>query len=557
MARRRNHNTKWVGAVLVGIFIVILILTFTSKKSDKKNTKQLVIGISQEPDTLDPTFAQMTASWEIIYLLFDGQLEWDSDWNRTPATVISRPTFENGLMKKLSNGDIEVIWQFKKGLKYSDGHAVLPKDYILFHNMVLDERLPVVSRDFNKKIRKMEAPDDHTLVVTWKEPYAFAGMWGHDFVPSHIVEPLYKKNPEKYNESSFNRHPIGNGPFKLDEWVEGSHIILSQNPHWSGPKPKFEKIIYKIISATNAMESNLLSGTIDVISPLGLTLDQALDFERRHGEKFNFLYRPALTWEHIDFNLDNFILKDKRVRQALLYGANRQMIVDILFQGKQPVSHSWLPPMHYGYDPSIKKYEFNPDKAKALLEEAGWILSPSGVRVNNRGDLLKLTIMTTAGNKTREQVQQILQADWKKIGVELSIENQPGRVFFGDTMKHRKFKHLAMYAWMQSPISEGVTLWTQHNIPSKKNNWQGQNVPGWVHEESDRINLQVPLTFSERKRTELLQKGLKIWVEELPAIPLFFKADNAVIHKALRNYALTGNKQPSSWNAETWKFQMR
>ena len=554
MARRKTSNTKWIASILFGLFVIVLIIIFTQEKSAKKNTKQIIIAMSQEPDTLDPLFMEMAAAWEMYWLYYEDMIEFDLDWNLIPRIVTEIPSLENGGVEMLPDNKVRVTWHLKKGLKWSDGVALTPQDFIQYHEMKLDNRLPVITRDLDQRIEKMEAPDDTTLIVTWKEPYAYAAISGHGAIPKHIVQPLYEKNPEKYHESEFNSTPVGNGPFKLKEWVAGSHLIFEPNPYWTGKKPHFESIIYKIIPNTNSMESNLLSGTVDAISPLGLTLDQALDFERRHSDKFKFHYRPALVWEHIDFNLDNPILQDKRVRQALLYAANRQMMNDVLFQGKQKVAHSWLPEKHYGYHSNIREYAYDLEKAEKLLEEAGWIKSPSGIRVNNRGDTLTLTIMTTADNKTREQVEQILQADWKKIGVDLQIENQPAKVFFGDTMKKRKFKHLAMYAWINSPLSDCESGWTSKNIPSEKNNWQGQNNPGWVNPTSDELCSTIPVTLSEAKRKAMLQKQQEIWAEELPSLPLFFRTDASITHKDLQNWALTGNLQPVTWNAEEWTF---
>jgi len=552
--RREIHHTKWVGAILAGILIVVLIVTFTSKKTNKHNTKQIIIGMTQEPNTLDPLFSEMAVSFEGLGLIFEDMVERDDAWNYHPRLVTEIPSFENGLVKRLPGNKIQVTWHLKEGLKWADGTPITPEDFIFTHQMIMDDRLPVITRDTDRRIEKMEAPDDHTLIVTWKEPYAYYILGHTTLVPKHIVEAEYKKNPEKYHESLFNKKPIGNGPFQLTEWASGSHLIFERNPHWTGPQPIFEKVIYKFITSTNALESNLLSGTIDAISPIGLSLDQALDFERRHGDKFAFHYKPALTWEHIDCNLDDPILKDKRVRQALLYGANRQMISDVLFQGKQQVADSWLPPKHYGYNPKIKHYPYDPDKAKKLLEEAGWVESTDGIRVNNRGDKLRLTIMATAGNKTREQTEQILQSDWRKIGIDLEIVNQPGQVFFGDTMRHRKFKHLALYAWMMSPVSDGEGLWTKESIPSEKNNWEGQNNPGWINEETNKIDHLVPVTLEESKRKELLHQQQVIWAEEIPALPLFFRSDISVTPKNLENWKMTGTLTPITWNAETWKF---
>ncbi|MBI3016487.1 MAG: peptide ABC transporter substrate-binding protein [Deltaproteobacteria bacterium] len=551
--RREIHHTKWIGAILVGILIVVLIVTFTSKKANKKNNKQMIVGMTQEPNTLDPLFMEMAATYEMYWLMYEDMVEQDENWNYFPRIVTEIPTFENKGVKRLPGNKVQVTWYLKEGLKWADGAPLTAEDFIFTHQMIMDERLPVITRDADRRIEKMEAPDDRTLVVTWKEPYARYFL-GHMVVPKHIVEEEYKKNPEKYHESFFNRKPIGIGAFQMTEWAPGSHMIFERNPHWAGTPPILEKIIYKFITATNALESNLLSGTIDAISPLGLSLDQALDFERRHGDKFTFHYKPALTWEHIDCNLESPILKDKRVRQALMYGANRQMISDVLFQGKQQVADSWLPPKHYGYNPKIKHYAYDPDKAKKLLEEAGWVESTDGIRVNNRGEKLRLTIMATAGNKTREQTEQILQSDWKKIGIDLEIMNQPGQVFFGETVKKRKFKHLALYAWGMDPMSDGESLWTKENIPSEKNNWQGQNNPGWIHEESDKLNHLVPVTLEEAKRKELLEQQQVIWAEEIPALPLFFRSDISVTPKNLKNWKMTGTLTPVTWNAEIWEL---
>jgi len=553
-SRRRSRNSKWIGAILVGIAVVILIVTFTSKKGMKKNTKQIVIGIAQEPDSLDPLFMEMGASHEMYSLIFQDDIERDDKWDLQARFITMIPTLENGLMKTLSGNRTQVTWNIKEGMKWSDGHPLTSADYLFAHRLISDDRLPIISRNFLKRIEKVEAPDPLTFVVTWKEPYAYANL-GHQILPKHILEATYEKDPANYYKSFFNRHPIGNGPFKLEEWSAGSHLIFTQNPHWYGKKPEFEKIIYRIISNTNAMESNLLAGSIDAITSFGLSLDQALDFERRHGHSFTFHYRPALTWERISCNLDNPILKDKRVRQALLYGANRQKMVDILFQGKQQVADSWIPPNHYGYNPNIKHYPFNRDKAKSLLKEAGWIKTPSGIRVNKFGQPLKLTIMTTSGDKTREQVEQLLQDDWRHIGVQLLINNQPAKVYFGETIRKRKFTDLAMYASTTDPIYDGVTAWTIDNIPTKENNWHGQNATGWRHEEASRILHKIPGTLSKEKRRSLLHQQQVIWSEEVPTLSLYFRSQVTVTHKKLRNWKPTGTLHPITWNAEEWYFE--
>src|SRR5207342_2473037 len=159
------------------------------------------------------------------------------------------------------------------------------------------------------------------------------------------------------------------GPFRIVEITPGSRIVLEQNPTWTGEKPHFKRIVVKIIENTAALEANLLSGNIDyVLGELGLSLDQALAFEKRHKDKYNVIYKPALIYEHIDINLDNPLLRDRRVRQAILMAIDRKAISDKLFEGKQPVAHGGISPLDPMYGPDTRQYAYDPAAAKKLLD---------------------------------------------------------------------------------------------------------------------------------------------------------------------------------------------
>ncbi len=184
---------------------------------------------------------------------------------------------------------------------------------------------------------------------------------------------------------------------------------------------------------------------------LGLNVDQAVAFEKRHGDKFQITFKPGLIYEHIDLMLDNPVLQDVRVRQALLYAIDRNAISERLFGGKQPVAHSSVNPLDWIYADDIPKYPFDLNKTDELLNAAGWSKKVKGIRVNDKGEPFRLDIMTTAGNRTRELVQQVLQSQWKAAGIDVRINNEPARVFFGETITKRKFQAMAMFAWISSP----------------------------------------------------------------------------------------------------------
>ncbi len=144
--------------------------------------------------------------------------------------------------------------------------------------------------------------------------------------------------------------------------------MLERNPYWWGKPPYFRRIVVWTVENTAALEANLLAGGIDMVAgELGFSLDEALGFEKRHGRDFDVLYKPGLVYEHIDLNLDNPILADKRVRQALLYGIDRKAISDEIFAGRDPVADSFVPPLDPVYSPDVPRYPYDPAKARALL----------------------------------------------------------------------------------------------------------------------------------------------------------------------------------------------
>lgn len=523
--------------------------------------KSITIGISQEPDSLFIPFKEMMASEEVVRAGNYTLTQFDDNWRIIPWAAKEIPSLENGqLVLFTENGvaKMKSIWHIREEFKWPDGTPLTADDFVFTHKLIMDPNQEVVDRSTDEKIEKMESAGDdkRTLIVTWKEPYAyFHNYRAHDAVPKHLVEPLYNQAPEQLKKSRFGQAPALAGAYTIREWVPGSHIIAEKNPQAKGfLSGNFDEIVWRVIPDTNTLESNLVSGTVDAISPTGISLDQAMQFEKRHKDGFDFYYTEGLVWEHVDFNLDNEILKDKRVRQALAYGSDREGIAQSLFFGRQPLAHGTEPPKSPYYNDAIKKYAFDPAKAKQLLDEAGWIL-PAGKTIREKnGAPFKLTIMTTSGNKTRERVEQLLQSQWRDIGVDIQIKNEPAKVFFGETMRKRKYDGLAMYAWLKDPLKVSDTLWRCDYIPSAKNNFQGQNQPGWCNKKADELLRLASRELDEQKRIKIGKDFEELFAEELPSLPLYFRVEVSVTKKGLKNWKPTGMLQPVSWNAQQWSF---
>src|SRR5579883_3361399 len=430
------------------------------------------------------------------------------------------PTLQNGLWKLLPGGKMQLTWHLKP-LSWHDGVPVTAEDFVFTHRAIMNDKVPVISRDFEKRVENVYAPSPETLVVTFKEHYAYAntaiiqyGPW-----PRHLLEKAY--------------------------------------PRYTLGQPRIKRIVWRVIPDTNTLVANMLSGAIDAISPIGITFDQGVQLDQQiRGRRLaeQVLFTPGLIWEHIDLNLGSPKLKDVRVRQALLYALDRQAMVTALFGGKQPVADSYLPPKHYGFDPALPKYAYDPEKAKRLFAEAGWTPGPDGILRNAQGERFTVTIGTTAGNRVREDVEQILQSQWRKVGVDLRVTNQPARVFFGETTRHRQFE-MAMYAWLLSPVIDCDTLFTTENIPSPQNAYNGQNFSGFSHPEMDRLCHRIPTELDQAARAAMLRRTQRILAEELPVLPLYFRVDVTATKRGLLNWKPTGLGQSQiTWNASQWAW---
>lgn len=524
--------------------------------------EEVVIGISQEPDILFPGLGgSLAVSTEVQQALFMSGVRWSDEWKLTPMQAREVPTLQNGLWKLLPGGKMRLTWHLKP-LPWHDGVPVTSEDFVFTHRAIMNDKVPVISRDFEKRVENVYAPSPETLVVTFKEHYAYAntaiiqyGPW-----PRHLLEKAYRQNPSGLDKLPYGNDPqatITNGPYQLVSWQKGSSIVAEAYPRYTLGQPRIKRIVWRVIPDTNTLVANMLSGAIDAISPIGITFDQAVQLDQQiRGRRLaeQVLFTPGLIWEHIDLNLGSPKLKDVRVRQALLYALDRQAMVNALFGGKQPVADSYLPPKHYGFDPALPKYAYDPEKAKRLFAEAGWTPGPDGILRNAQGERFTVTIGTTAGNRVREDVEQILQSQWRKVGVDLRVTNQPARVFFGETTRHRQFE-MAMYAWLLSPVSDCETLFTTENIPSPQNAYNGQNFSGFSHPEMDRLCHRIPTELDQAARAAMLRRTQRILAEELPVLPLYFRVDVTATKRGLLNWKPTGLGQSQiTWNASQWAW---
>lgn len=534
----------------------------------------LRIGISQYPTTLHPSAEPSVAKSYITAMTRRPLTVYDHQWELICMLCTELPSIEAGtaVPEDLPPGvegagdgrGIRMKYTIQPGATWGDGTPVTTRDVMFTWKVGKHPTAGIGNVELHRRIHAIDVVDDKTFWIHYDRiSFEYAGINDFRLLPAHVEEPIFDTAPEDYrNRTAFDTDPTNRGlyfgPYRIVEVVPGSRLVLERNETWWGKEPAFERIIVLTIEQTTALEANLLSGNIDMIAgEIGLSLDQALAFEKRHSSNYQILYEPSLLYEHIDLMLDNPILQDKRVRQALLYAIDRETINERLYEGRQTVAHSDVSPLDWVYHDGVKKYPYDPAKAAEILDAAGWSTLRGGIRHNAKGEPLQLEFMTTAGNRMRELVQQVLQSQWKQVGIDVRVRNEPPRVFFGQTLHERRFTGLAMFGWSKGPEHVPRTTLHSEEIPTAENGWSGQNYTGFRNAEMDRLIEAIGIELDRNKRQQMWFRLQEIYAEEVPVIGLFWRSNPYILPKWLKYVRPTGHMAPSTLWIEDWTVEDR
>lgn len=571
---RQHPDGSTVGLTVALTLVLLCLGTLETQAAEgTRHNDELTIGVTQYPATLHPNIESMLAKVYVLGMVRRPLTVFDHHWNAACMLCTELPTLDNGnahleplpihARKDGRTQGIAVTYSIHPKAAWGDGHPITTEDVIFTWKVGLDPKSGIAGQELYRRILSIERISDTRFTVHMDRVTFDYSSLALQLLPHHLERAVFEQGAAEYrNRTLFETKPthpgLHYGPYRIAKVSRGSHIVLERNPRWWGAEAKYRRITIRVIEKTAALEANLLSGSIDYIAgELGLALDQAIAFEKRYPTRYQVIYKPGLIYEHIDFNLENPILRERTVRQALLYGIDRSAISEQLFAGKQPVADTNVSPLDWVYEPHVTRYAYDPEKAKTLLNRAGWNQLKRGIRYNAKGEKLSLELMTTAGNRTRELVEQVLQSQWRQIGVEIRIRNEPARVFFGETISKRKFSGLAMYAWISSPESVPRSTLHSSEIPSAANGWSGQNATGYRNPEVDQLIDSIEVELDRDKRKAMWSTLQGIYADDLPVMPLYFRANAFVLPRWLTGVQPTGHQFPSTLWVESWRNSVR
>lgn len=553
--------------------------------------KTIIIGMTQSPDTLFGIESQSSATTQVLSAIQPACFT-TLDYEYQPVCFTKLPSFEDGdavtqtvsvdssyegnivindelitdtasLTEAMDMEQVVVTWTLIDGLTWEDGTPITAADFVFAAELYQDPGIKNASRFVLDRTQKYEAKDDKTLVWYAAPGYTDATYFLNTFgpEPKHVLEG---EDPATIGGSDYASKPLAYGPYKIAENTpQESTKLVANETYWKKGYPIIGNVTFKYLTSEDQVLQQLESGEIDVVGSIGLTLANApkLD-ELEAAGTLKGQYVPATVWEHMDFGVERndgqpSIFADVKLRQAVAYAINRKQIIDNVLFGKTVVMNTFLPADHWAYPPNgegLEAYEYDVEKAKALLAEAGWTAGADGI-LEKDGAKLTIQFFTTENNQTREAVAQLIQEDLKAVGIDVQLNFVPATdVLFKNgaegILAGRRFD-LGLYAWVSGP-EPSTALYLCDQIPTEENSYGGQNNTGWCNAEYDAAALASQAETDRAKRIPLVIEAQKVFNTELPTFPLYQRVNVGAYNVKVSGLDLNPTSQVDFWNIETW-----
>lgn len=508
---------------------------------------------TQEFDTLSPLYTNMWFS-QITNQIWNCWA-WDFDEMTNPHAVLVKeiPSLENGGVS--ADGKV-ITLKLRDDIKWSDGTPITAEDFIFTWKMYVDPANSVATTHPYDLIESIEAPDPQTVVTTFNEPLAswLYGLW-RGIIPKHVLQPVFEKDGT-INDAEWNRAPtVSCGPFNFEKWESGSYALFTANPtYWLGA-PKIDQIFIRFVPDDASQTAALKAGEGD----LG-TFPPWSDIPDLQKAGVAVIGVFSGYNEGLYFNLDPELahpaVLDVKVRQAIAYGIDR-----FTFNKNQLLGLTVPAATDYDntpyVDPTIQPYPYDPEKAKQLLEEAGWVDSNGdGVREKDGVDLV-LTYATTT-REIRQDMQAVVQQQLGEIGIKIELSNYEFDQFFsgydqGGPVALGQFDMWEYSASPAAPPDPDIAEWLCDQIPSDESP-TGTNWSRICDPELDQLFKDQISQIDPKQRQETFYKITKLIFDKAYWIGLWQDPDQFLVSDKLLNVKLSGAGCPF-YNAYEWDLK--
>jgi peptide/nickel transport system substrate-binding protein len=478
-------HLRWA---LTALFVFPLIAC-----SSKPDPNTLVMIIESSPTNLDPRVGLDGQSERIDELIFDDLLDRDEHLNVKPALAESWDIPDPKTY----------VFHLHHGVKFHDGRPLTSRDVKWTFDSILQGKVRTTKSAVYRPLDHIDTPDDYTVVFHLKEPFATL-LWNVSDGAIGIVP--YGSTAE------MSQHPIGSGPFRFVSAEQDKEVILERNEEYWGEKAKLPRVRFAVVPDDTTRALELRKGSADILSN-ALPFDTVVALE--HEPDLIIQRGPGTVLGYMAFNLRDPVLKNVQVRRAIAYAIDRGPILQYLGRGFERPAYSLLPPESWAYDANVPQYNYNPDKARELLDQAGYI-PVNGIRFH-------LTMKTSTEGSTRV-LAAVLQQQLHDVGIALDIRTFEFATFLSD-VTHGAFQ-LYSLRWIGGNEDPDIFEYVFHSAKFTPN---GGNRGFYSNPKIDALIDQAKSELDQNVRKQIYAQVQQILAEDLPYINLWYY-DNVVVH---------------------------
>ncbi len=460
----------------------------------------IVEGSIGDASNLIPLLASDSTSHEIAGLIYNGLVKYDKDLKVVGDLAESWDVSSEGRV---------ITFHLRRGVRWHDGVPFTAADVLYTYQVTIDPRTPTAYAGDFLKVKKAEVIDDYTFRATYDKPFAPALMsWSIGILPKHLLAG------EDITRSALGRHPVGTGPYKFKEWVGGQKIVLVSNRDYFEGRPYIDGYILRIIPDSATMFLELRAGGIDRmgLSPLQYKRQTENNLFKKNYHKYRYL---SNSYTYLGYNLKNPLFADKRVRQAIACAINRQEIIDGIILGLGKIATGPFKPGTWVYNPKVRDYPYSPQKAKALLAEAGWQDRNGDGILDKEGRPFEFEIITNQGNDVRAKTAEIIQQRLAEVGIKVKLRVIEWAAFVNDFINKRKFD-ATLLGWTIPLDPDIYDVWH-----SSKTGPEELNFISYKNSEVDSLIEKARGTFDQSLRKRYYDRIQEILADEQPYLFLY------------------------------------
>jgi peptide/nickel transport system substrate-binding protein len=488
-------------ATAAGLAALAALTLASCRSAPPTDPSILTVGIRTAPNTLDPRQAGDEISQRVSELIF------------APLFVLGPDlTAQPHLALRLDNPDpLTYVVHLRHGVRFHDGHELTSADVVYTYEAFLDPAYVSPFKGAFSSLQSVKALDGYTVEFKLKAP--FAGF------PAQLV--LQPPIVPAGSGDSLRAFPIGAGPYRFVEYAVDDHVTLSAFEGYFDGLPNNAGLVLKVVPDDTMRGLELRRGSLDLVVN---DLPPDIVHQLRREDALQTATSPGLDFSYVGINLRDPVLGDRRVRRAIGYAIDRQAIVDHLRRGLARLATGLVPSQGWAYEPDVQQFTFDPAKAKALLDEAGF-KDPDGDGPLPR---LRLSLICSTNEETRLQ-STIIQQDLRRVGIDVDVRSYEFATFYQDVVNGRF--QLFSLQWTGGALVDPDIL--RRVFHSTQTPPSGFNRGRYSNPEVDRLLDAASAATSDAERRRLYSEVQRIVSRDAPYIPVWNKTNVVVAQRSL------------------------